>query len=180
MIQRVDTKEIIAESFLELVRKQPIKKIRVLDIVSNCSMSRESFYYHFNDKYELMFWIYDKHLGKMIDDSIVNRSIIETQVDILEIMQRYKFFYKAVLFDDEFSERLLKIYVSNIEKCVVAKLGADALKDPDIDFSIHFYANGLLQMEKKWIAGTGSDPIEEIAARICNIMPANIRICYTF
>lgn len=52
------TKEILAESFMELTATKPISKISIVDIVENCSMTKPTFYRHFKDKYDLMAWLY--------------------------------------------------------------------------------------------------------------------------
>ena len=49
-MKRKTTKEILAESFLELAENKRIDKIRVSDITSNCGMTAPTFYNHFKDK----------------------------------------------------------------------------------------------------------------------------------
>lgn len=55
---RKTTKEILAESFMELTASKPISKISIVDIVENCSMTKPTFYRHFKDKYDLMAWLF--------------------------------------------------------------------------------------------------------------------------
>ena len=57
-MKRKTTKDILAESFLELAEARRIDKIRVSDITSNCGMSAPTFYNHFKDKYDLIVWIH--------------------------------------------------------------------------------------------------------------------------
>lgn len=40
------------------MRKKDLQKISVADIVENCGINRQTFYYHFKDKYDLVNWIY--------------------------------------------------------------------------------------------------------------------------
>jgi AcrR family transcriptional regulator len=54
LMRKIDTKSLLAQSILELVQKKPVEKITVTDITNNCSLKRETFYYHFYDKYELI------------------------------------------------------------------------------------------------------------------------------
>lgn len=53
------TKYAFARALRELMEKQPFGKIGIADICCKCGMNRTSFYYHFKDKYELIYWIFD-------------------------------------------------------------------------------------------------------------------------
>ena len=52
------TKKIIAASFKELCRRRFFDKISITDITDACGLKRQTFYYHFRDKFELLDWIY--------------------------------------------------------------------------------------------------------------------------
>ena len=43
------TKELIRESFLQLLDEKPLNKITVRDIAEKCGINRNSFYYHYPD-----------------------------------------------------------------------------------------------------------------------------------
>src|SRR5574344_2059651 len=43
------TKDAIKKSFLKLLNVKPYNKITVKDIVEDCGINRNSFYYHFSD-----------------------------------------------------------------------------------------------------------------------------------
>jgi len=49
MLPKKDTKQIFAESLLELAHIKPIEKITVCDIVKNCGAGRQTFYNHFEN-----------------------------------------------------------------------------------------------------------------------------------
>ena len=43
-MKRKTTKEILAESFMELTATKPVSKITIVDIVENCTMTKPTFY----------------------------------------------------------------------------------------------------------------------------------------
>ena len=45
----VDTKELIAEAVKRLLMQKKVKKLTVKDIVDECSITRQTFYYHFEE-----------------------------------------------------------------------------------------------------------------------------------
>ena len=49
-----DTKRRLAQALKELMAEKPIKKITIQDIVERSHMTRQSFYYHFQDIYEVI------------------------------------------------------------------------------------------------------------------------------
>ena len=48
------TKKAIAEAFLLAAQQKPIDKVTVKDVVGICGITRQTFYYHFQDLLE--FW----------------------------------------------------------------------------------------------------------------------------
>lgn len=50
------TKRALAASLKKLLSKKPLDKITVIDIVEDCQVNRQTFYYHFRDIYDLIEW----------------------------------------------------------------------------------------------------------------------------
>ena len=48
------TKKAIIESFLHLASKKPLEKITVRDVVDDCGINRNTFYYHFQDIFAVL------------------------------------------------------------------------------------------------------------------------------
>lgn len=57
-----NTKEKIAAAVKELMRQKSIRKITVQDIMEETGMKRQSFYYHFQDIYDVIEWICNREL----------------------------------------------------------------------------------------------------------------------
>jgi len=49
----VFTKKAIIDSFMRIAEKKPLQKITVRDIVDDCGINRNTFYYYFRDIYEV-------------------------------------------------------------------------------------------------------------------------------
>ena len=65
-MKKKTTKELLADSFLELAEKVPINKITIANIVDNCEVTQPTFYRYFKDKYDMIAWIYAREAGKNI------------------------------------------------------------------------------------------------------------------
>ena len=63
------TKLILSKSLKKLLSKKPLNKITVKDIVSDCKLTRQTFYYHFQDIFELLDWTYKNEIGRILEDT---------------------------------------------------------------------------------------------------------------
>lgn len=52
------TKKALAESLKKIMNTTPLAKITINDIVKDCEVNRRTFYYHFQDIYGLLEWIF--------------------------------------------------------------------------------------------------------------------------
>ena len=48
------TKQAIKDAFIKLLNEHPLKQITVRDIVEECGINRNTFYYHYHDIYDLL------------------------------------------------------------------------------------------------------------------------------
>lgn len=65
---------IFAESLKKLLKKKGLDHITIKDIVEDCGVSRQTFYYHFNDIYQIVEWVYTK----IASESVTNSRDIDT------------------------------------------------------------------------------------------------------
>lgn len=58
MLQIQNTKKVLAMSLKSIMAEKPLNKITIREIVENCGLNRQTFYYHFKDIYDLLEWMY--------------------------------------------------------------------------------------------------------------------------
>ena len=66
----VNMKNMIAEAFVKLSDEKAIDKITVKDVVEECNISRQSFYYHFQDILEVIEWSAEQSFEKLLNDNL--------------------------------------------------------------------------------------------------------------
>ena len=93
-----DTKRKMAQALKELMAEKPLKRITIQDIVERSHMTRQRFYYHFQDIYEVLELIcrYD------LVDQIAYReeeSFSHWMERLMEIVETNKWFYRKMLQD---------------------------------------------------------------------------------
>ena len=65
-----DMKVRIAREFAELARTKSIDKITVKDIVEACHITRQTFYYHFQDLIDVIDWSLRQAMEELVEKSI--------------------------------------------------------------------------------------------------------------
>jgi probable dihydroxyacetone kinase regulator len=84
------TKKAIAESLIKLAKTKPFDKITVTDIVNDCGVNRMTFYYHFQDIYDLVNWILLDKGSEILDGKTSYDNWQEGLKKILDEMLSYK------------------------------------------------------------------------------------------
>ena len=62
-----DMKAKIADTLNEILKHKELDKITVKELVDACNISRQSFYYHFQDIMEVVEWYQDQALKQSIE-----------------------------------------------------------------------------------------------------------------
>lgn len=62
------TKQNLAISLKKLMTKASLDQITVKDLVAECGVNRQTFYYHFQDIYDLLGWIFKSEALESIKD----------------------------------------------------------------------------------------------------------------
>lgn len=81
------TKLLIANSLRKLMKKKSLDKIKIREIVEDCGVNRQTFYYHFQDIYALVEWIYMYDGCRIIDEHKDDQdwyAVIKEMFDYLE------------------------------------------------------------------------------------------------
>jgi len=63
------TKQALAQSLKSLMNTTPLAKITVNDIVKECKVNRRTFYYHFQDIYALLEWIFKNEVANVMEEN---------------------------------------------------------------------------------------------------------------
>ena len=91
------TKSALSQALKNLCEQKPFEKIAISDITGECGLNRQSFYYHFQDKYELLEFIYYNELFKNITRGVNYDNWYERLEGFLENMRKDKKFYSNTL-----------------------------------------------------------------------------------
>lgn len=71
------TKNMISDAFLDLTKEKDIDKITVKDIVEKCNITRQTFYYHFQDIMDVIEWSMQQRMEEILSKSLKVTSVQE-------------------------------------------------------------------------------------------------------
>lgn len=161
-------KQVLAQALKSLMSRYPFSKISVGDICKECHMSRKSFYYHFQDKYDLVNWIFDSEfigtlqLSNLSDDW-------QLLFSLCAYFHRERVFYRNALqirgqncFQDYFIETIRPFISILISDVYVA--------DDHLDFYVTFYTDAFLSALIRWLNEGAVVPPDQFAALLKNAM----------
>lgn len=162
------TKKAIAAALKRLCLEKPFDKISVSDITSSCGLNRQTFYYHFQDKYELLSWIYYTENFSRTAENITFENWDKKLMDMLAVMERDRGFYMNTLKDQEktFESYLLEMVKAVFEEAFHALDEDGQIRSEERQFYAEFYAYGLTGVIITW-AKTGMKlPADKLAKRL--------------
>lgn len=175
MVKRLTTKELFAESLMELLEVQPLTKITVGSIAKNCGMSSRTFYNNFLDKYDLINWIYVHRIEAAYEelgaDTITWRELVDRMVTT---MSEQETFFKEALADrtDDINltetsiNRGLDLLIQYIDKKKPGKGQDEAIR-----FHTAMYFHGVSAMLLKWLRDGRVVTKDQIVSYCVDAMP---------
>ena len=165
----------LADSVKECMRTTPVDKITVKNIVEECGTTRQTFYRHFLDKYDLINWYFDKLVQVSFDRMGQGTTVYDGLVKKFHfIRQERVFFCGAFRSDDRNSlkeqdfELILQFYTDLIAKKTSQPLGQE------LQFLLEMYCQGSVYMTVKWVLGGMKDTPREMSDKLVEAMPPKL------
>lgn len=173
------TKKVLSESLKKLLITKPINKITVKDVVNNSKLSRQTFYYHFQDIYELLDWTIKTELKELLKNN-KSDNWKKTIVDLLHYIQKNEPMLPCVIESIGFERFEYIIYPDLYKFCknVINELTADTvIINKYKNFLANFQAVSLIGMILQWTKnGMKDDPEEFVKLLHLTIYEATLNI----
>ena len=166
------TKLRLANALKELMEKMPFEKISVTLICDRCGLNRKSFYYHFEDKYDLLNWIYDTEIFSLMEDlttELRRNRRLEIFSAIYSHFRKDKRFYQKVLCIEgrnSFSELLWSCTRSVVEISV----SQQGVPDADDPFILDMITDIAVSMVERSILDEQDLTLEQFRAKLRTVV----------
>ena len=172
------TKVAMSNALKEQLKKKKLSKITINDIASACNISRMTFYYHFQDIYDLTEWTLEEAAGRAIGENRTYESWQQGFEGLLRELQANQ-------------TLILNIYRSMdremIERYLLKK--AESLLMPVVEHESHglpvneenkrrvaiFYSYAFLGVLMEWVGKGMAAPPREVVKMVSAIVQGDFR-----
>ncbi len=161
-----ETKKTLSESLKKLCISKPYNNIFISEITSQCHLNRQSFYYHFKDKDNLLYWTYENSdFGIIINNYHKDKS--HQLICPLKAMENERSFFVNTLNSNMIFEKFLFEKISNVF--------LESLNDLDKNnllpatqrlFLSGYYSFGLCGIIIKWASDGMNESAETVSEYI--------------
>ncbi len=160
------TKRVIADTMKALMEEKPLSKISVGNIVEHCGINRNSFYYHFKDKYDLINWIFYTEITQTLNREDILAASSWTLIEgTLAFLYENKSFYRNALSvsgQNSFAE----YFIDLLKMLVKTRTASMFEEDEDKDFVATFFADAFVAAVFRWLTDGAKMPPEKMVALI--------------
>lgn len=179
MSSSVITKKALGTALKQLMATQPLDKISVQDIVDQCGLNRQTFYYHFEDKFALLSWIYQSEALENIADFRNYATWTEGLHRIFQYIVQNKAFCANTLNTlvgrnsmDQYLYDVTNDLIMGVLKEVSAGIEID---EKDKNFIANFYTVAFTGLTIHWIKTGMKETPEELVERLNFVIEGSMR-----
>jgi probable dihydroxyacetone kinase regulator len=148
------TKQALANSLRHLLEKKSLSKITIKDIVEDCGVNRQTFYYHFQDVYDLVDWIFHNDFDRVLAEHKDYHTWQQGCRQVLDYMlqNRILVLNAAHSVNRIQLEEHMKSWIRPILADIIEDLSSDIpISDEDKDFVTTIYLLMLSGLFMEWI-----------------------------
>lgn len=151
------TKRLMVQSLKKFMAQKPLEKISIREITEDSGVNRQTFYYHFEDIYDMVKWMYQEEALKLIAS---HEGVLLWQDGIM-LLLRYIEENKEVCLcalNSLGHQHLKRFFYDDIHAIIEKTVLGIANQVPNVsenygDFITHYYAVTLAAMVESWLLG---------------------------
>lgn len=159
------TKRLMAESLKKLMIQKPLNKISIREIVEDCGVNRQTFYYHFQDIYALLEWIINQEIVSVLEDTESFLTWQEAGLYLLKYLEKNSTVVLCALnsLGRTAIKQLLYADVVNVATQIITQISSDINVDEEsFNHVVHYYAISFGALLEDWLSNGMKRSPEEV------------------
>ncbi len=171
-------KQLFVDTLIEMLREKSLGDITVTDIANRCGVSRQTFYYHFDDIYQVVEWFFMQETDKALE---AYSSIDSWQMGYIRIM-KWSQQNKALVMNTfrsvqrEYIEFFMyRVLYQYIIKVVSKEAEGMQVTQSQCAFIANFYTLALNAITLDWIRTDMTEKPEEIAENVSLLLEGDFK-----
>ena len=167
------TKRLLAASLKGLLARKTLDCITIQNITDDAEVSRKTFYYHFQDIYDLLSWTLREDLRRVVTLPITQENKWQQLGQILSHMLQSKTIILNIYHSVQ--REVLEKEITALLQPVIDSLfdsvpGSERLVPEDRRFLVDLYAFGVCGLMLRWIATGMDENIEPFCQQILRLL----------
>ncbi|KGR79280.1 TetR/AcrR family transcriptional regulator [Ureibacillus manganicus] len=169
MKNSIETKKILASSLKELMKIKALEKITIREITETAAVNRQTFYYHFEDIYDLLKWTFQQEALQLL---AAHESVDVWQEGLLQLFHyldenREISICALKSLGRGHLKRFFYSDISSIIGRVVYEFGEKFQAPKDyMSFLTHFFTVSLASLVESWVLGEMDETPEKMIEMI--------------
>lgn len=171
------TQQAIMDSFVKLLNQRPLDKITVKDIVQDCGISRNTFYYHYQDIYDLLQATFSAVLENVLTENVTTwrESLVACTRFALENRRAIYHIYRSSN-REQLDRYLYKVTGQSMEKLIRYQTRGMQVSDEDIRYLTLFYKHAIVGTLLEWLENDMKADVEHVINRMGVLLEGNLRM----
>ena len=171
-------KPVFITKLMEMLKSKNLEDITIKDLTNQCGVSRQAFYYYFNDIYDVVEYIFIEETEKAIKEFA---NIENWSFGYIKLMQWAKKNKNVIL---NIYNSVAREYIENFMNSVlyqyiikVVKSEADGMQvnEEQCEFIANFYTMALNAISLDWISKYMKEEPEDIAKKVSFLLDGNFK-----
>ena len=166
------TKLALAKALQELLNTKTLDEVRVSELCNRCNLQRQSFYYHFQDKFDLVAWIFMQDTSRVFAEcgSQLSLQFIST---MLNTFYDKKQFYLRVLADR--SQNLPLLYIHDYVYRFFMSRYQKRDHTYELKAKVKFLVYGSMGVVWEWLGDEREFTSDDLAKWMFEMIPPEMR-----
>ena len=165
------------DSFIKLLNQRPLDKITVKDIVQDCGISRNTFYYHYQDIYDLLQATFSSILDSVLIENVTTwqESLMACTRFALENRRAIYHIYRSSN-RDQLDRYLYRVTGQSMERLIRYQAQGLRISDEDIGYLTLFYKHAIVGIIREWLENDMKADVEHVIHRMGVLLEGNLQL----
>ena len=171
------TKKALADALKKMMVIKPIDRITVNDLVETCGVSRQTFYYHFDDVYDLLEWVFEEDANANLPSEVV----YDNWKHDVTLWCKYLYdnsTFALNVYNSNSRLYMLRYIKGRLRECIrsFSEIVAEnrSIDRQDFEFIVEFYSNIVVGLISQWMDQGMQLPKEITTDKVLRVLDNSI------
>jgi len=171
------TKEALGIALKKMLSIKPIDKITIKDIVEECGVNRQTFYYHFDDVYDILEWVFEEDANRVLPSVIHKDEWRENVIMFFTYLHENSSFVLNI-YHSQNRSYLMRYFKQKLQVCIrgYTELAAKgkSIEWSDLEFICEFYSHLAVGVISQWLDNNMQLPTEVTPEKLLMVIDNSV------